>query len=285
MTKLIGGLHEIAGRFDAVIFDQWGVLHNGVEPLPGALETLMGLKARGMPVGILSNSGKRNAANAARMASLGIASSTYDALLTSGEYAWHLLAERRQAPFNRLGPRCYLIAQKGAVDLVTGNGLAPVKQLTGADFVLVAGCEKAARREDFSRILAEALAAGIPLLCANPDFDAIHGERTAFGPGRLALAYEEMGGEVHRIGKPDPAVFRALAKEMGLMPEARILMVGDSLHHDIAGGAAAGYATLFVTTGVHRASFERANDPLTVLGDLPEQGEARPDFLMTALAP
>ena len=36
----ISGLADLAGRYDAVLSDVWGVVHNGVEAFPGAVEAL-----------------------------------------------------------------------------------------------------------------------------------------------------------------------------------------------------------------------------------------------------
>ena len=38
-----------------VIVDLWGTLHNGIEPLPGALDALERLKAQGKSIALLSN--------------------------------------------------------------------------------------------------------------------------------------------------------------------------------------------------------------------------------------
>src|SRR5262245_29656967 len=46
-VPLIRGLSEIVDAYDALLLDQWGVLHGGVEPYPGVLETLAGLRAAG----------------------------------------------------------------------------------------------------------------------------------------------------------------------------------------------------------------------------------------------
>ncbi|WP_439142641.1 HAD hydrolase-like protein [Pseudooctadecabacter sp.] len=45
-------------------------------------------------------------------------------------------------------------------------------------------------------------------------------------------------------GKPHTPVFRAVERSMNVVPD-RLLMVGDSLEHDISGAAKAGWATLF----------------------------------------
>ena len=61
----------IASSFEAVFFDQYGVLHDGRNPYPGAKDSLVGLKSRGIKIVVLSNSERTGAANAARLAILG----------------------------------------------------------------------------------------------------------------------------------------------------------------------------------------------------------------------
>jgi ribonucleotide monophosphatase NagD (HAD superfamily) len=59
-----------------------------------------------------------------------------------------------------------------------------------------------------------------------------------------------MGGEVHLMGKPAAAIYGAALGMLALPPE-RVLAVGDSLEHDIAGAAAAGIDSVFVGGGIH----------------------------------
>lgn len=47
------------------------------------------------------------------------------------------------------------------------------------------------------------------------------------------------------VRKPDPAIFQALAQHLSCDPEG--WMIGDSLEHDVAGGAAAGLNTAWVS--------------------------------------
>jgi len=55
---------SIASSFAAVFFDQYGVLHDGRSPYPGARDALAALKSRGVKIVVLSNSGRTGAANA-----------------------------------------------------------------------------------------------------------------------------------------------------------------------------------------------------------------------------
>ena len=42
---MIRGLHEIMNRYFLFLFDQFGVLHDGVEPVPGAINVLKTLES------------------------------------------------------------------------------------------------------------------------------------------------------------------------------------------------------------------------------------------------
>ena len=50
------------------------------------------------------------------------------------------------------------------------------------------------------------------------------------------------------IGKPYPQIYAQAARLIG--NPRRILCIGDSAEHDVAGGRAAGFATLLVLQGV-----------------------------------
>ena len=81
----------------------------------------------------------------------------------------------------------------------------------------------------------------------------------AIMPGTLARWYEAMGGSARLMGKPDPGIFNVAAQIVGAdVPRERILVVGDSLVHDVAGAACAGMRSLFVAGGIHAAALGMA---------------------------
>ena len=53
-------------------------------------------------------------------------------------------------------------------------------------------------------------------------------------PGTLARWYSDMGGCVHLMGKPAPVIYEAAMRELGV-DASKVLAIGDSLEHDIAG--------------------------------------------------
>lgn len=248
--KSIQGLGEIAEAYDLFLIDQWGVLHDGEVPYEGAVDALAQLRVLGRPVVILSNSARRAHVGIEKMEAMGIPREYYDHLVTSGEQTWQALHHRKDPFHAALGRRCLLFSW-GHDRGLTGGGidLERVEDVSEADFILMAGTNREPL-EHYEPVLQTALALGIPMICANPDLVSVTPEgELVICPGQVARRYEEIGGTVQWHGKPHRAVYEAC---FALYPDAkRILGIGDSLHHDIAGAAAAGIDSLFVAAGIH----------------------------------
>ncbi len=261
MTEMIAGLKEIADRFDHVLLDQYGVLHHGKEIFAEARDCVAALHGQGKTILILSNSGKRSADNVDRIAKKGLEPDLYDGVLSSGEVAWQGLHDRGTAPFNAVGRRCFLQSRDHDRGVVGGLDLELV-ELEAADFILLAGLDDdqadlAVWRERLER----AAARNVPMLCANPDLTMFTAHGLLPAPGALAQSYESLGGEVAYIGKPHRVMFDAALTRLGNPAPERVLMIGDSLDHDILGGRGAGILTLLITSGVHREALADATDP------------------------
>jgi len=252
MTREIGGLSEIVADFDAVLVDQYGVLHDGRRAFPGAREALDALRDRGLPVVALTNSGKRAAENAARLDRLGFPESLFTAIVSSGEVVWRDLRERLAAGSLAPGSRVLVLSRDQDRSVVAGLDLKPVCPGDPADLVIIASVEpERLSRERYREMLLPHAEAGVPAICANPDHVIYAGDATAFGPGIVAADYAAAaGGPVRYAGKPAADFFAVALVEAGNPVPARTLMIGDSSHHDIAGAAAVGIATLLVTGGV-----------------------------------
>jgi len=282
MTKYIKSLSEIVEKYDVILTDQWGVLHDGIRVYPGVVAALQNISK---PVVIVSNSGKRSVQNIDRMTQIGLDRSLYQQLLTSGEAnAQFLTTTAAQAEY---GNRCYLISNKGDCSMLEGVPVTVEKTLADASFMLMAGSDAPEKTlEDYRVVLAQAAALGLPAICSNPDFDAVHGAKKNLGPGRLADLYQQLGGNVRRIGKPDPNIFhQALAMSGITTTKDRVLMIGDSLFHDIAGAHQAGFDTLLVATGLYHQDFKDAGDAAwqKTLDTLCQRVDARPDYFCASL--
>jgi HAD superfamily hydrolase (TIGR01459 family) len=253
------GLADLASRYRGFIVDQWGVLHDGARPYADALDCLARLRAAGRQIVLLSNSGKRTSVNRARLAEIGIDASLYDALVTSGEATWRALAEPTDPFFQALGRRCLLWSRTGDRSTVADLPLDVVDRVDDAEFLLLAGVEDAARLEDFGAPLEAVAARGLPMVCANPDIVAVLPDG-GFGmaPGAVAHHYEQLGGRVRYVGKPHRPIYQACLEALGDVPRAEVLTIGDSIAHDVAGGASMELDTALIMSGIHSRMFDLA---------------------------
>ena len=241
----------LASCFKAVFFDQYGVLHDGRSPYPGAKDALAALKSRGVRIVVLSNSGLTGEANAQRMKTLGFDRELYDFLVTSGDVARTLLKSGR-VPV-RLTPetRCFTISTSGGDEFVRALGVASAAESGAADLVVIAG-SRADRfsLDDYRKLLAPAARRGAPCVCVNPDRLMLTAAGVAPGAGRIAEIYQELGGDVTWIGKPFADVYQAAASLSDVEDPGDVLCVGDSVEHDVVGAHAFGALAALVRTGI-----------------------------------
>lgn len=251
IVPVLHGLSEIAERYDGFIVDLWGVMHDGVQPYPGARETLRALKARGKRVVMLSNAPRRSVMAAERSAKVGVTPDLYDTLMTSGEETWHALRDRSDPWYAGLGRRVLLFAAIFDRPFLSGLELTEASGPADADFLLVTGAASGETVADYESRLAAAAAAGLPMICANPDLEVISAGRREICAGALALRYEALGGTVRYHGKPHASVYHTCFGLLGIADRRRILAIGDSLRTDVAGANGVGVDCLLVTGGIH----------------------------------
>lgn len=268
VIPVINGLSEVAGGFDAFILDLWGVIHDGVEPYPGARDTLAAIRAAGKKTLLLSNAPRRGDALVEQLGRMGIGRDMYDLVLSSGE-AVHMELARRTDPFYAaLGRRLYHMGPERDANVFAGLDLAAVN-LEHADFILNTGpWDFTETVEDYVPKMIQARARNLPMVCANPDLVVIRQGQPVVCAGALAQRYAEMGGVVSTLGKPDPAIYD-LALEMLGVDRNRVLAVGDALHTDIKGARGAQIRAVFVTQGIHAQ--ELGIRP----GEVPDPGRLR----------
>jgi HAD superfamily hydrolase (TIGR01459 family) len=283
MTEMITGLAQIADRFDHVLLDQYGVLHHGKDVFVEARDCVAALHERGKTVLVLTNSGKRPQDNLQRLAEKGLPAELYDGVLSSGEVAWQGLRDRKSLPFTQVGRRCFLLSRDGDRGVVDGLALELVA-LEAADFILLAGLDDdQADPGAWRERLAGAAARGVLMICANPDITMFAASGLLPAPGALAQTYEGLGGKVVFIGKPYRIMFEAALQALGNPAPERVLMVGDSLDHDILGGRGVGILTLLTTSGVHREALAGAVDVPASLLRLAGTAARMPDWAIDRL--
>lgn len=251
--KFLDGFAEIAGEYGGFILDLWGVIHDGVNPIPGAPECLLRLHEAGKPAVLLSNAPRRATVIARQLDKMGIPGDHYAGIMTSGEASHLMLRDRPDAWYEALGDRMFYIGPKRDLTLIEGLALTVADSPEDASFVLITGPDQQtdpAHADAYDPVLARCAARQLPMICANPDLEVILGGVRVLCAGALALRYLEMGGDARLLGKPDPEIYRPIL-DMLDEPKRRVLAVGDALRTDIAGAAAFGVDSCWVLGGLH----------------------------------
>lgn len=253
LVRRLGGLNDIADRYQLVLCDVWGVIHNGVSVFRGALDALYAFRANGKRrVILLTNAPRPDWWVKNQLNELGVREDAYDAIVTSGDVTRQDIIERGARKVFALGP---------AKDRNFYDGL-PIELVRPdvADVVSITGLmdDETETPDDYTGMLEGFLKRDLDVICANPDLVVERGDKLIYCGGALAQKYREMGGKAHYCGKPHAPIYeRALAvgSELLQRPIDRraVLAIGDGIATDVKGANDAGLDCLFVTGGIHSA--------------------------------
>ncbi len=266
MTRIVNNLAEISGRYDVLLCDLWGCLHNGREAFPAAVAALHGFKAQGGTVVLLTNAPRPRAEVATQLQRIGVPEDCWDVIVTSGDAAraamftgvvgskvWFMGYERDLTVFEPL----HIIDNPVEIERV------PLDQAEG---IVCCGPEDPyADPSVYRPQFLYAKQQGMKLLCFNPDIVVDFGDRRQWCAGALAQLYTEMGGESLYFGKPHPPIYdlarRRLAALGKLAPDYRILAVGDGIQTDVAGAMGEDIDVMFITGGLAAEDTKTVEQP------------------------
>ena len=249
------GFETLAHRYQGFILDLWGVIHDGVQPYPGAADCLARIRALGKPAVLLSNAPRRAHAAQAALRAMGIADDLYTGILTSGEATHIALRDRTDPWFAALGRRMYHLGPARDCNVFETLDLDLVDRPEDAEFVLNTGPDDLAgptEVADWEELLQTFHRQNLPMICANPDLEVIRGGVRVICAGALTERYEAIGGRASWLGKPDPAIYSPVLAMLGTDADAT-LAVGDSLRTDIAGARTRDIPSCWILGGIHEA--------------------------------
>lgn len=242
--------------YDALILDQFGVMHNGKNPLDGALECVRTLEQQRKLLIVLSNTSSPSKTTLQRLdQQLGFDKSWFLGAITSGEEAARYIRET----FGSTGEKKKFVWFTWDVDNenvpnpidfldLCGSTVEPTLDLDQADFVIAHG-SGAIRGYDangemkvqsmgnflndgnletgtpIDAMLRACADRGLPLVCANPDEVVVyHDGSLKHMPGKIALKYSSIWKErvdentptIRIFGKPHKEHFEACLRELEL---------------------------------------------------------------------
>ncbi len=243
-SRHVASLAQAADQYDGFLLDAFGVLNVGETAIPGAVARMAELRARGKSLTVLTNA----------------ASYTRDQLLAKYhrlgfDFTAAEVVSSRDTAASRLSaiaPRARWAAISAAGDTLGDipatliDAIATPAAFDDADAIVFLSTTR------WTGALQDRLADALsknprPVVIANPDLVAPTEDGLSLEPGLFAHALlDTLPLDVHWFGKPFPEAFHDAIARTG-HPAHRLAMVGDTLHTDILGGAAAGCGTVLVT--------------------------------------
>ncbi len=266
MTQIIERLADISDRYDTLLVDLWGCVHNGVTAFPEAVAALQGFRERGGAVVLLTNAPRGRAEVAKQLKKMNVPDDCWDTIVTSGDSA-------RAAMFQGVvGTRIWFVGLD--FDLTFFEPLKiidnPVEitrvPLEEAEGIICTGpfdphADPAELRPQFLY----AKQKGLEMICANPDIVVDRGEQREWCAGALAKLYTEMGGEAHYFGKPHPPIYDLAYRRIAALgrdvDKVRMLAIGDGAHTDIPGAMGEDIDSLFISGGLAAAETRTDRQP------------------------
>jgi HAD superfamily hydrolase (TIGR01459 family) len=250
----------LAGGYDAVLSDVWGVIHNGVAATAAACDTLARFRQSGGTVILITNAPRPGQVVLKFLDKVGVPHDAYDGIVSSGDVTRAVMAARPDKAVFHVGPERDL-------PIFDGLGLSFVG-LEQANYVVCTGLrnDEVETPESYRAELGQLLKRKLFMLCGNPDLVVERGDKLVYCAGAIADLYRSLGGEVLYAGKPhrpiyDLALERIAALRGKPAPLARVLTIGDSIRTDLKGATDYGLDCLFVTAGIHAEELGDRHDP------------------------
>lgn len=245
-TKMAQDLSDTTADFDAYILDAFGVLNRGETAIEGAVERMAQLRQLGKRLVVLTNAASYTRTEIlAKYHRLGFDFSA-DEVVSSRDVAFSDLPPLPQG-------KLWAAAAAAGDDFSDAPPSVQIEQLAenpdllqqAGGFLLLSSVRWGTTDTD---ALVQALQANPrPVVVANPDLVAPREDGLSVEPGMIAHdILSRTGGSADFYGKPFGNAFAAALARLQDIPQSRIAMVGDTLHTDVLGGAAAGIGTILI---------------------------------------
>jgi len=227
---------------NAYLIDMDGVLVNGSECIPGAVEFIDRLHVHGLPFLILTNNSRFTPEDlCSRLQDIRL-DVRPESIFTSALATAYFL--KQQQP----NGSAYVIGESGLIMALQAVGYTMTEH--NPDFVVL-GETVAYSFEQFT-IAVRLIRLGIPFIATNPDIlgPMPSGVHPACG-AVAAMITAATGVKAYFVGKPNSLMMRLALKKLGVHSQDTV-MIGDRMDTDIVAGTESGMQTILVLSGVTR---------------------------------
>ncbi|MCA1708164.1 MAG: HAD-IIA family hydrolase, partial [Actinobacteria bacterium] len=241
--------------FDGLVCDLDGVIYRGEEVVPGAARAIAELRARGTKVVFCTNNSRSTPDQyVQKLARMGINTSPTE-VVTSAIVTAEVLKARGYA-----GKTAIVVGGAG-IRQALGDVCVSVKDdpaVSVSDLVVV-GWDPEFTYDAMKRACI-AIRRGATLIATNDDASFPAADALWPGAGAILASIETAADERAEVmGKPHPPMMSAVARRLDGC--SKIAVIGDRPDTDLAGGAARGWTTFLVLSGVTTAEQAKQLDP------------------------
>jgi len=272
----VKNVSNISKNYDCFFIDLWGVVHNGVHIFDGVQDTLNYLKKKNKLIYFITNAPRRSEIIKNQLSTFGLKRSLYDDVVSSGEVTWQKMKNKKKL-------KCYLIGPPRDYHLVEGLNVDITENTDGVEVIINTGpWGDGDKLDNYKSILKELRKSNPVMICSNPDKTVVRGNKFMICAGLLAEYYEKIGGKVEYYGKPFSEIYEFTFEKLK-NPNAKILVIGDSLDNDIKGANMQQIDSLLITSGIHRSVNNDCGIDKRKLNDLIKKKKIKPSYYMKSL--
>ncbi len=269
-------LQALLKDYEVYLIDITGVIHDGINGFKEAVDAVNHLILNGKSVVFVSNNPRPGSLAREKLSSCGV-KQPFE-VLTSGDVAKSLLLTQFK------DKRIYHLGAERNQDILCDLTIKITDEIHQTDLVLLtAFLEPDEALFQHDPLLEEIVHLKLPVLCANPDKIAMHGDRIRLCAGTLAERLSTLGGTVIYTGKPDSLIFESLSSFFPhiTFEKRKMLMIGDALETDIQGAHHFGIDSLLVLSGNTGNDLKKENTDLESY--LHQKDSFSPSFWMDRL--
>ncbi len=284
MIKPIVNISKLMDAHDVFVCGLNGVIYDGINFKPEAIEALLRLRKNGKQVVLLSNTPMRLAELADKMYAAEISPRLFNNIITMGEVL-HFQLRAKSDKYAALGKVYYNLGDNSDSGVFENLGYQSVENPTRADFLYIGHPASAEGiSQDCVDILGHSASLGIPMLCIGNDISAFLGGEICTAAGAFAEQYAILGGKIMTVGKPDKTMLQYALEDYKAVEPQRILMIGDSMPVDIKAANNVGIASILVSKGIHVNYLGEGYIPdVTKTRELATSCGAFPDYVISNL--
>lgn len=248
--QTISNIAHLVHQYNFFIIDLCGVMHNGIQCFEEAVNAVQLLQKENKDIIFFSNAPrpsdlvKKELINASDIF-------IKSKIVTSGDFFLKLITSSDLIGYEFLKRKVFIIGPESKHILLQAAQLNIVNNIQNADYILILkSTGQLDKIYEYDSLFLQAISLKLPCVCPNPDFIALHGNELIYTPGSYAKRYQEMGGNVHLLGKPCKEFYLSYIN-IDKLQNSKLLAIGDNLDTDILGAINLGIDSLLITEGIY----------------------------------